>query len=119
MNSTQSFELTEASTDDIKTFKLSGRLMDQAQSEELIAHLEKAIEGGGKKFVLDLEGLNYMNSTGLNTVISVINKVKTNEGSAVICNLNPTIKQLFAVTKLDSVYTIVESHEAAVSKLNG
>ena len=119
MNASTSFELTEAATDDVRTFRLSGRLMDQAQSEELIQHLENAIEGGGKKFVLDLDGLNYMNSTGLNTVISVMNKVKSSEGSAVLCNLNQTIEGLFSVTKLDSVYRIVGSHEEAVNALNG
>ena len=119
MTATQSFELEEAAIDDIHTFKLSGRLMDQAQSEELIEHLEKAIDEGKKKIILDLEGLNYMNSTGLNTVIAVMNKVKQGESSAVICNLNTTVQTLFMVTKLDSVYTIVKTHEEAVSKLNG
>ncbi len=119
MTATQSFELEEAAIDDIHTFKLSGRLMDQAQSEELIEHLEKAIGEGKKKIILDLEGLNYMNSTGLNTVIAVMNKVKQGESSAVICNLNATVQTLFMVTKLDSVYTIVKTHEEAVNKLNG
>lgn len=117
MTDTRTFELEHLDSDNIQTFRLSGRLMDQAQSEDLIDHLDKTIENGHKKIILDLEGLNYMNSTGLNTVISVMNKAKKAGGSAVICSLNPTVKQLFSVTKLDSVFTIVESHEEALSKL--
>lgn len=118
MTQTQSFELKEQANDDVRTFSLSGRLMDQAQSEELISLFETAIDGGGKKFIVNLEGLNYMNSTGLNTVISVMNKIKKSEGKAVLCCLNPTIQQLFAVTKLDSVYQIVSTQNEAMSALN-
>lgn len=117
MTETRTFELVSSENNGIQTFKLSGRLMDQSQSEELIEHLDRSIDGGHKKIILDLGGLDYMNSTGLNTVISVMNKAKKAEGSAVLCNLNQTVRQLFSVTKLDSVFKIVDSHEAAVSEL--
>jgi anti-sigma B factor antagonist len=117
MTDTRTFELNTTEADGIQTFRLSGRLMDQAQSEELIDLLDKSIDTGYKKIILDLEGLNYMNSTGLNTVISVMNKAKKAQGTAIICNMNPMVKQLFSVTKLDSVFTIVDDHQEAVNKL--
>ena len=98
-------------------FTLSGRLMDQAEADELMATLEKEIESGHNKILLELSELKYMNSTGLNIMINVLTKTRNAGGEAIIVNVSDSVKQLFVVTKLDTIFTIAATKEEALEKL--
>ena len=91
--------------------------MDQAEADSLTASLEKEISEGHNKIVLDLSGLKYMNSTGLNIMINVLTKTRNSGGEAVIANVSESVKQLFVVTKLDTIFTITGTKEEAFEKL--
>ena len=101
-----------------KVFQMKGRLMDQQQADRLMQALGEAVDGGTNNIVLDLAELQYMNSTGLNIMINVLTKTRNAGGDALIAGLSPSVRQLFVVTKLDSVFIITSSVSEAVAKLN-
>ena len=102
----------------VKVFTLAGRLMDQAEADSLTTALEREIENGHSNIVLELSELKYMNSTGLNIMINVLTKTRNACGEAVITNVSENVKQLFVVTKLDTIFTIVASKEEAIERLS-
>jgi len=101
----------------VKVFTLTGRLMDQAEADGLTSALKQEIENGHSNIVLDLSGLKYMNSTGLNIMINVLTKTRNAGGEAIIINVSESVKQLFVVTKLDTIFTIMSSKEDAFKRL--
>ena len=99
-------------------FHLMGRLMDQQQADRLMGALDDGLSKGHQSVILDLAELQYMNSTGLNILINVLTRTRNVGGDTVIAGLSNSVRQLFLVTKLDSVFIITGSVDEAVAKLS-
>lgn len=97
--------------------EMIGRLVDKVEAIDISVEIEEELEDGTSQFVIDLTELEYMNSTGLNILINLMNKTRNEGGEAVIVGAKPRIKSLFAVTKLNSVFTMKESREDAENHL--
>jgi anti-sigma B factor antagonist len=110
-------EITEQAG--IVVFHLKGRLMDQQQADRLMSALDKEIDAGHGSVVLDMGELQYMNSTGLNILINVLTRTRNAGGDTLIARVSSSVRQLFVVTKLDSVFIITGTVEEAVAKLKG
>ncbi len=52
--------------------------------------------------------LNYIDSTGLGVLISVLKQMKEDDKTIIIENIKPSIKKLLELTSLDKVFTIKE-----------
>jgi anti-anti-sigma factor len=112
------FNLHVSEQDGAKVFHLEGRLMDQQQADHLMAVLDKHLENNeGMHVVLDMGKLLYMNSTGLNIMISVLTRTRKAGGQVLLAGMSHGVRQLFVVTKLDSVFPILDSVEMALAKL--
>ena len=113
------FELTVSDEAGAKVFHLQGRLMDQHQADHLMNVLDEHLNGkDGMNVVLDMGQLLYMNSTGLNIMISVLTRTKKTGGQVVLAAVSHGVRQLFVVTKLDTVFPILDSVEMALAELN-
>lgn len=98
--------------------KLKGMLMDKSHSGPLLTEVENLIKGGINRFVVDLAGMDYMNSSGLNTLVNILTKARTKGGEVVVANVSEKVKQLFLITKLNTLFTITSSIEEAEKSLN-
>lgn len=104
--------------DQLAILNMEGRLVDKSEAVEVSVEVEEELEAGTSQFIIDLKGLEYMNSTGLNIMINLMNKSKNNGGEAVIVGATPRIKSLFTVTKLHSVFTMKETRDEAEAYFN-
>lgn len=99
----------------LATLTMEGRLVDKAEALEISVEIDEELSDGTSRFIIDLSGLEYMNSTGLNILINLMNKARNEGGEAVVVGATPRIKSLFEVTKLHTVFTLKESREEAIS----
>ncbi|MCA1751912.1 MAG: STAS domain-containing protein [Cryomorphaceae bacterium] len=99
-----SYQITEKEGTAVLT--MEGRLVDKAEAVEVSMEVEEELGKGTKQFVIDLTGLEYMNSTGLNILINMMNKTRNMGGDAVVAGATPRIHSLFTVTKLHTVFTM-------------
>ena len=82
---------------------LEGRL-DTATAPQLEATLSSALTGvTSLKF--DLEKLDYISSAGLRVLLSS-QKTMNKQGSMVISNVSPEVKEIFDVTGFTDILTI-------------
>lgn len=58
------------------------------------------------KIKVDLNGVEYMDSTGLGVFIGVMKTTKKTGGELILTNMHPRVKRLFGITGLDAVMTI-------------
>lgn len=101
----------------ILSIVLNGSILAKTDAEEVTALIEEEIENGNNKVIIDLGGLDYMNSTGINVFISYLTKCRNSGGELVIANVSPKVEQLLVITKLFSVFTVAESAEEGLNKL--
>jgi len=96
---------------------LSGRLIDKTDADELLKDIEKSINGEQQNFIFDFNDLEYMNSNGLNTMVNILTKSRSNGGEIVITNLSQKVNQLLVITKLNTVFTVANNYDEAVQIL--
>jgi anti-sigma B factor antagonist len=84
---------------------------------EFAERLNAAVEGGKTGIVLDLTGVEFIDSTGLSVLLSGLRKVTRVGGDMVIACANPTVLRLFEITKLDSTFEILPGRDEAVERL--
>ena len=112
------FEYHIESKEAYTLINLSGILIAPNQSGELIEEFEETIAEGTLNVIVDLSGIETMNSTGLSVLISILTKARNAGGEAVLANLPEKVNELMVITKLYTVFTVDESIEAAEELLN-
>ncbi|MFI5149109.1 MAG: STAS domain-containing protein [Bacteroidia bacterium] len=101
----------------VEIVHLSGELIDKGQASELSTSVDDLIESRKIKMVFDLQDLKYINSSGLNVMINILSRVRKAGGEVVITNVSKRVNELLIITKLNTVFTVTETLESAVSKL--
>ena len=66
------------------------------------------LEKGERKFVLDFSRTGYIDSAGLGVLISISKQVRAEGGELTLANLNEDLRSLFHLTKLDTLFGIIE-----------
>jgi anti-sigma B factor antagonist len=107
------FNYTIENKDGIMLVSLQGELIEKFQAQKLTEELEVQISGGSNKIIINLNELKYLNSVGLNVLISILSKCRTSGGEVIVSNLSKKVKDLFLITKLNSVFTVTENLEEA------
>jgi anti-sigma B factor antagonist len=97
--------------------QLSGELIDKTQSAELSLKIDELIAESKIKLIFDLKELKYINSSGLNVMINILSRVRKAGGEVVITNVAKRVNELLIITKLNTVFTVTDTLEGAVSQL--
>jgi anti-sigma B factor antagonist len=74
-------------------------------------------EDGRKKIVLDFSNVEYLSSAALGKLITMNNKVKAAKGKLRLCGIRPDIYEVFAITKLNTVFDIKDDRDQALQGL--
>src|SRR5213078_4114825 len=82
--------------------------------QELKQKVLDALDGGGKKFVIDFK-TGYIDSSGLGVLVSLSKKIREQSGDLRLCGLNEDLQTLFELTKLDTLFAITRTAEEALA----
>lgn len=96
---------------------LIGKIIDQTTSQSLVNEITELLSAEKNLVIINLEKVEYINSNGLNSLISILTKTRTRGGEVVLCNINDKVEKLLLITKLNSVFNIESSIENAKQKL--
>lgn len=97
--------------------KLYGEVFTEEEFAPIFETVNTFIEGGKNHFILNLEGMSYLNSLGLNALIKVFTAARNSGGDLVIVNISKKINQVLILTKLNSVLNIATSLKNAIEHL--
>lgn len=95
---------------DAKTVVIFQEKLDELQSR------------GYKGFILDMEGIKYVNSTGLGTLVNVADALESKGGAMALIKIHPKVKVVFDMLGLNNFFKIFSTEEEAkehVKKLIG
>ncbi len=97
---------------------LKGNLIEKNQANDLLEEINQHLDKEASNFVIDLAEFKYMNSTGLNVLLSILSKARKSGGEAVICRVPEKIKSLLVITKLINVFSVVDTEEVAAQNFS-
>jgi anti-sigma B factor antagonist len=72
----------------------------QQMKELVLAELSK----GERKFLVDLSRTEFIDSSGLGVLVTLLKAVRRENGELRVANLNADLEELFELTKLNAVF---------------
>lgn len=109
---------TKQNINSVLVYHLSGKLIETSDIENFVTDAKQEILLGNNKLILNLEKLLFLNSSGLNSFITILTKSRNKGGETVLCDLSESIKKLFLITKLNTVFIVYTSQQEAIKHLN-
>lgn len=99
--------------DGILVVDCSGRIIFGEESASLRDTLRDLIPQN-KKIILNLSGVNYIDSGGLGTLVALYTSARNGGGFIKLANLTQRVGDLLQVTKLLTVFDVYDSEERAL-----
>ncbi|MDE0804934.1 MAG: STAS domain-containing protein [Acidimicrobiales bacterium] len=88
--------------------------IDVAAAPGLREKLVELIEDGTNELVVDLEGVDFIDSTGLGVLVGAVRRARAADGDVRLVCTNSRLLKVFDVTGLDDVFAIADSIDDAV-----
>ena len=98
----------------VSVIELEGNFMGGPDATTLNSKLHELIEAGKKNVVVDLGGVQFMNSSGLGQLIAGVRAMKSAGGDLKIANTSAKISALIKITKLTSIFETYDSVQKAL-----
>jgi anti-sigma B factor antagonist len=109
-----SLEIQRRDHEGIAIFDLKGRLT-VGESSNLREKVNEAVKEGQNKIILNLEEVDYIDSTGLGGMVICFTTVKKADGALKLLNLNKRNIELIVLTKLHTVFEVFSDEQDAVN----
>lgn len=101
-------------TGDVTIVDLQGRIVLGEASAALRDLIMDLMSEGHTKMVLNMHGVDYIDSAGLGALVSSCASVRKAGGEIKLAQLNEKVDNLMEVTRLYTVFDIEDSEEKAV-----
>ena len=69
------------------------------------------------KIVLDFANVEHMSSSALGVLITMHKRVREKSGKLALCAIQPTIREIFEITRLNEIFAICDDRGQAVSSM--
>lgn len=102
--------------DNIYVIELDGEL-DLYSTYKVKTLYTKMAEKGIRSIILDLENLDYLDSSGLGSMIYIFSDLKKHDGKMSLCHLNGAPKNLIQMIRLDKLFLIADTIEESVEQV--
>ncbi len=102
--------------DGVFILDLSGRL-DINASDKINKTVDDILEKGGKIFLMNFSEVDFVSSPGLVILVSILKKIRKEQGRIALFNLQSYVREVFEVTQLTKVFEIFESEEEGIKSL--
>ncbi|HEX2951083.1 MAG TPA: STAS domain-containing protein [Armatimonadota bacterium] len=100
----------------IPVLRLSGEL-DLRNVPEVRRAIRELIDEGQVNFIINLSGLDFIDSSGLGVLVGGLARVREKQGTIKLSCNNRRILRVFEMTRLTQLFDIYENDEAAASDL--
>lgn len=101
---------------DVAILEPEGRI-DAAGLQEFSATMNRAIQDGYKKILINFSKSDYMSSAGIRVLIEAKKNIDSHKGKLVFCSVNEQLLELFEVVRIDKIFTIYNSEFEALDAL--
>jgi len=89
--------------------------VDVYTAPRLREKLVELVSHGSQHLVIDLEGVDFLDSTGLGVLVGGLKRLRSHDGDlSLVCSQHRILK-VFEITGLTKVFSIYDSVEAAVT----
>jgi anti-sigma B factor antagonist len=96
----------------VSVIEIGGEITRKSERALEDAYARAAV--GAHAIILAFDGLEYMNSSGIGLLVTLVVRAKRNHQRMLACCLTDHYRQIFTLTLLDEVISIQETEPAAI-----
>ena len=104
--------------DDVVILVIDGEMVGGPDATVLADKIRDLIEEGKNRIVVDMEKVNFMNSSGLGILIGSLTTVRNNGGDLRLFHLSNKLREVLRITKLHSVFEVFEDEGKAIGSFS-
>ncbi|QJB56701.1 STAS domain-containing protein [Pseudodesulfovibrio sp. zrk46] len=93
---------------------VTGRL-DAVTSSDFEKQSDEWASTEGGDVVLDFEGLEYISSAGLRSILTLAKKLKGNQRNIALCRLNGIVEEVFVMSGFTAMFPVFKTVDEAVA----
>jgi anti-sigma B factor antagonist len=98
---------------DVKVIEIGGEITRESDAALQDAY-ERAADGT-RTIILAFDGLQYMNSSGIGLLVTLLVRAKRHHQRILAYGLSEHYRQIFELTRLDEAISIYETEDAALA----
>ena len=103
---------------DIRILDCSGKITLGEGTMAVRNTVRDILKNNGKKIILNLAEVNYIDSSGIGELVSTYSTVANNGGQLKLLNLTKKIQELLAITKLFTVFQVFDNEQSALASFS-
>jgi anti-sigma B factor antagonist len=101
----------------VPLIELNGRF-DAEGGAFLKGQLPSLVSEQQPNLIIDMNGVTFVDSLGLTALVSGLKLCRKNRGILRLVGLQPSVRLLFEITRLDHAFELYDSVEAAMADFN-
>ena len=105
-------EIVKSSRNNLPVLQLKGRF-DAHEVEPVNAWLAEQTTAGNVRLIVNLEGVNFIDSTALSALVRGLKLCREQNGDLHVCSLLQPVRVIFELTRLDKAFDIFTNEEEA------
>lgn len=87
--------------------------VDLYSSPQIRKIILEQVDQKRKSLLIDLQGVTYMDSSGVATLVEALQRMNEYKGKLCIYNIQGTVRDVFELSRLDKVFDIYEDETEA------
>jgi anti-sigma B factor antagonist len=111
---TSKLQIEERDVDDVTVLVLTGQIVLDDGDLAFKRHVDGVVNGGRLKILVDLDGVTYIDSSGVGMMVAQLKAVQRRGGDMRLLRLNSRGQRLFSLLKLRSTFEIFDDEALAV-----
>ena len=107
--------ITRSDINDVLVLHFTGR-MDTTSVKSIKEEVRKLTEENHVKFVFDLKGVDFIDSSGLGCLVMCLRMAMKKDGDIKLCGLQKHVRSVFEVTRLHRLFAFYEDCQEAAQQ---
>ena len=107
-------KLSTRTVGDVLVVDCNGKIVFGEESATLRDAVKRLIEEKNTQLVLNLAGVNYIDSGGLGTLVGLYTTAQSAGGSLKLASLTQRVGDLLQVTKLVTIFEVYDNEDKAI-----
>ena len=96
--------------DSFKTIKPTG-ILDSVNANSLRQEIMALVDREVKIILINLEGITFMNSSGMGALVATLKAVKAAGGELPLCSLSDQVRIIFELSRMERIFKIYSDRQ--------
>ncbi len=112
-------KITQRREEDVTILALDGKLSIGEGDVVLRTEIDRLLDGGARKILVDLKNVRAMDSSGLGELVRTKTTAETNDAQIKLVNVESKVREILSMTRLIGIFETFEDEIDAVASFRG